>query len=178
MDKCGRVKTLLFADIGVLTPQYILSHPSGLFFATQFAQVAFVVTEKAAFKDMCMEGFVQKSWAFSDHSPGESDALASTADFALVPSPTTSSTAVLLCSTMCAVNPSRTLPMFSDAALREAVDTITTISGALLEAANYNVEVCSFISSLCVCSYLGSLPGSAICLRWKAFGTTGHGRCC
>jgi fatty acid synthase subunit alpha, fungi type len=38
--------------------------PSGLLFATQFAQIALVVTEKAAFEDMRMKGFVQKDCAF------------------------------------------------------------------------------------------------------------------
>ncbi|KJA22981.1 hypothetical protein HYPSUDRAFT_122868, partial [Hypholoma sublateritium FD-334 SS-4] len=41
---------------------------------------------------------------------------------------------------MCAVNPSRISPTFSDGALREVVDSIATISGSLLEIVNYNVE--------------------------------------
>lgn len=53
MDKDGNIKTLpLFADIDVRTQQYTFSHPAGLLFATQFAQIALVVTEKAAFEDM------------------------------------------------------------------------------------------------------------------------------
>jgi len=44
---------------------------------------------------------------------------------------------------MCVVNPSRILPTFSDAALREVVDSIATISGSLLEIVNYNVEASS-----------------------------------
>ena len=68
MDKDGHVKTLpLFADIDVRTPKYTFSHPGGLLFATQFAQIALVVNEKAAFEDLRVKGFVQKDcvcWTF------------------------------------------------------------------------------------------------------------------
>ncbi|KAG1835332.1 acyl transferase domain-containing protein [Suillus subalutaceus] len=51
-------------------------------------QIALVMTEKAAFEDMCAKGFVQKNCAFAGHSLGEYSALASMADvlhiFALV----------------------------------------------------------------------------------------------
>ena len=81
MDKDGHVKTLpLFADIDVRHPKYTFSHPGGLLFATQFAQIALVITEKAAFEDMCVKGFVQKDCAFAGHSLGEYSALASIAD--------------------------------------------------------------------------------------------------
>ncbi len=81
MDRDGNVKTLpLFADIDVRTPKHTFSHPNGLLFATQFAQIALVVTEKAAFEDMCMKGFVQKDRACAGHSLGEYSALASIAD--------------------------------------------------------------------------------------------------
>ena len=42
---------------------------------------------------------------------------------------------------MCAVNPSRISKTFSDAALREVIDTIAICTGSLLEIVNYNVEV-------------------------------------
>ena len=42
---------------------------------------------------------------------------------------------------MCTVNPSRVSKTFSDAALREVVDSIATLTGTLLEIVNYNVEV-------------------------------------
>jgi fatty acid synthase subunit alpha, fungi type len=52
-DKDGNVKTLpLFANIDVRTPKYTFSHPNGLLFATQFTQIALVMMEKAAFKDL------------------------------------------------------------------------------------------------------------------------------
>src|SRR6202042_3766721 len=76
MDKDGNVKTLpLFSDINVHMPKYTFSHPTGLLFATQFAQIALVVTEKAAFEDMRLKGFVQKDCAFAGHSLGEYSAL-------------------------------------------------------------------------------------------------------
>ena len=60
-NKDGHVKTLpLFADIDVRCPKYMFSHPGGLLFATQFAQIALVVTEKAAFEDTRVKGFIQK----------------------------------------------------------------------------------------------------------------------
>ena len=81
MDKDGHVKTLpLFADIDVRRPKYIFSHPGGLLFATQFAQITLVVTEKAVFEDMHVKGFVQKDCAFAGHSLGEYSALALIAD--------------------------------------------------------------------------------------------------
>ena len=51
LDKDGNVRTLpLFTDINVRTQWYTFSHPNGLLFATQFAQIVLVVTEKAAFQ--------------------------------------------------------------------------------------------------------------------------------
>jgi malonyl CoA-acyl carrier protein transacylase len=41
-----------------------------ILFATQFAQIALVVTEKAAFEDMRVKGFVQKDCTFAGHSLG------------------------------------------------------------------------------------------------------------
>ncbi|KAJ7067175.1 fatty acid synthase [Mycena amicta] len=155
MDKDGNVKTLpLFSDIDVRTPKYTFSHPQGLLFATQFAQIALVVTEKAAFEDMRMKGFVQKDCAFAGHSLGEYSALASIADVLHISALVdvvfyrgiTMQRAVERDAhnrsnyAMCAVNPSRISKTFTDAALREVVDTISTLTGSLLEIVNYNVE--------------------------------------
>ena len=161
MDKDGNVKTLpLFADIDVRTPKYTFSHPNGLLFATQFAQIALVVTEKAAFEDLRMKGFVQKDCAFAGHSLGEYSALASIADVL----PISSLVDVVFYRgiimqravernsknqsnyAMYAVNPSRISKTFSDAALREVVESIALHTGTLLEIVNYNVEVCNSTS--------------------------------
>ena len=77
-DKKGNVKTLpLFVDINNQTPRYTFSHPTGLIFATRFAQIALVVIEKAAFDDMRSKGFIQNRSAFAGHSLGEYSAPAS-----------------------------------------------------------------------------------------------------
>lgn len=154
-DKDGAVKTLpLFADIDIRTPRYTFSHPQGLLFATQFAQIALVVTEKAAFEDMRSKGLVQKGCAFAGHSLGEYSALASIADVLPISSLVdvvfyrgiTMQRAVERDEhnrsnyAMCAVNPSRVSGTFSDAALREVVEAISQHTGLLLEIVNFNVE--------------------------------------
>lgn len=48
-DKDGNAKTLpLFGDIDLRTSRYTFSYPTGLLYATQFAQIALVVTEKVS----------------------------------------------------------------------------------------------------------------------------------
>ncbi|KAI0635636.1 fatty acid synthase [Trametes polyzona] len=155
MDKDGNVKTLpLFGDINVRTQRYTFSHPNGLLFATQFAQIALVVTERAAFEDMRSKGLVQKESAFAGHSLGEYSALASIADVLAISSLVdvvfyrgiTMQRAVERDAqnrsnyAMCAVNPSRISKTFNDAALREVVDNIAQKTGCLLEIVNFNVE--------------------------------------
>ncbi|CAL1716945.1 unnamed protein product [Somion occarium] len=155
MDKDGNVKTLpLFGDINNRTQRYTFSHPNGLLFATQFAQIALVVTERAAFEDMRSKGFVQKDSAFAGHSLGEYSALASIADVLPISSLVdvvfyrgiTMQRAVERDAqnrsnyAMCAVNPGRISKTFNDAALREVVDSISQRTGCLLEIVNFNVE--------------------------------------
>lgn len=155
-DKEGNVKTLpLFADIDSRTPRYTFSHPAGLLFATQFAQIALVVTEKAAFEDMRSKGYIQEECAFAGHSLGEYSALASIADVLPISSLVdvvfyrgiTMQRAVERDAqnrsnyAMCAVNPSRISKTFNDAALRGVVEAISQRTSTLLEIVNFNVEV-------------------------------------
>lgn len=182
MDKDGNVKTLpLFADINARTPRYTFSHPNGVLYATQFAQIALVVTEKAAFEDMRSKGLVQNDCAFAGHSLGEYSALASIADVLAISALVdvvfyrgiTMQRAVERDASgrsnyaMCAVNPSRISPTFTDAALREVVDSISSRTDTLLEIVNFNVEVGYriMVSDLTLTSML---TGSAICHRWRA----------
>ncbi|GAA5924777.1 hypothetical protein JCM1841_004145 [Sporobolomyces salmonicolor] len=154
-DKDGNVKTLpLFGDIDLRTSRYTFSSPTGLLYATQFAQIALVVTEKAAFEDMRAKGLVQPSCAFAGHSLGEYSALASIADILPISALVdvvfyrgiTMQRAVERDAQnrssygMIAVNPSRIGKSFGDAALREVVDTIARRGNILIEVVNYNVE--------------------------------------
>ncbi|KAE9385207.1 hypothetical protein BT96DRAFT_1007268 [Gymnopus androsaceus JB14] len=150
--RMGTSKPPLFVDIR--TPKYTFSHPNGLLFAMQFAQIALVVTEKAVFEDMRAKGFVQTDCAFAGHSLGEYSALVSTANVLAISALVD---IVFYCEimmqravkrdsknhsnyAMCAVNPSRISKSFSDAALWEVVESISQLTGTLLEILNYNVE--------------------------------------
>ncbi|GAA5980800.1 hypothetical protein JCM11641_002656 [Rhodosporidiobolus odoratus] len=154
-DADGNVKTLpLFGDIDLRTSRYTFSSPTGLLYATQFAQIALVVTEKAAFEDMRAKGLVQSDCVFAGHSLGEYSALASIADILPISALVdvvfyrgiTMQRAVerdhLNRSSygMVAVNPSRIGKSFGDAALREVVETIARRGNILIEVVNYNVE--------------------------------------
>ncbi|KAE9399788.1 fatty acid synthase [Gymnopus androsaceus JB14] len=115
-DKDGHVKTLpLFADIDIRTPKYTFSHPNGLLFATQ------------------------PTVQFAGHSLGEYSALASIADVLAI-SALVDVRAVERDSenrsnyAMCAVNPSRISKSF------KVVESISQLTGTLLEIVNYNVE--------------------------------------
>ena len=133
LGKEGNVETLpLFADINDRTPSYTFSYPTGLLFATQFAQIALVVTKKAAFEDVRSKGFIQKGSVFAGHSLGGYSAPASIADVLYI------SALVdvvfyrgltMQCAVerdfqnhsnyaMCAVNPFRVPQTLNDAALR------------------------------------------------------------
>jgi fatty acid synthase subunit alpha len=150
------VKTLpLFTDINIRTQRCAFRHPNGLLFAIQFAQIALVVTEKAAFDDMRSKGLIQCNSAFASHSLGEYSALASIADVLLISlvdvvfyRGTTMQSAVERDSqnrsnyAMCAVNPSRISKTFNQVALREFVEIVGHRTDTLLEIVNYNVDVC------------------------------------
>ena len=136
LDKNGSVKTLpLFTDINIRTQRYTFSHPNGLLFITQFAQIALVITEKATFDDMRSKGLIHCNSAFAGHSLGEYSALASIADVLPISSlvDVVFYCGITMQSTvkrdsqnrsnygMCAVNPSRISKTLNEAALREVV---------------------------------------------------------
>jgi malonyl CoA-acyl carrier protein transacylase len=175
-DKNGNIKTLpLFPDIDLRTSRYTFSSPTGLLFATQFAQIALVVTEKAAFEDMRAKGLVQEGAPFAGHSLGEYSALASIAEVL----PISALVDVVFYRgitmqraverdhlnrsnyAMVAINPSRIGKTFTDAALREVVDTVSSRTDTLLQIVNYNVDGQQYVAA-------GELVALQ-CLAWVFF---------
>jgi hypothetical protein len=156
MDKDGNVKMLpLFGDINIHTQRYTFSRPVGLLFATQFTQIALVVTERAAFEDMHSKGFVQKDLAFVGHSLGEYSALTSIADVLAISALTdiifyrsiTMRRAVgrdvhnYSNYAMYTVNSSHISKTCTESALCDVVNNIASQTGCLLEIVNFNIEV-------------------------------------
>ena len=154
VDDNGQIKTLpLFSDIDLYTTSYTFSHPQGLLFATQYTQIALVVTEKAAFDDMKSKGLIDTNAAFAGHSLGEYSALAAIADVLSISSLAdvvffrgiTMQRAVHRDAdgksqyAMMAANPSRVGKTFSESALREIVDAISKQMSTLLQIVNLNV---------------------------------------
>ena len=102
MDKDGHVKTLpLFAHIDVRTSNYTFSHPNGLLFATQFTQIALVVTEKAAFEDMRIRASSRRiALLLATHLENILPWLRSPTFSTSLPSSTSYSTVALLCNVL------------------------------------------------------------------------------
>lgn len=162
IDENGQVKTQpLFGDIDLYTTSYTFSHPQGLLFATQYTQIALVVTEKAAFDDMKAKGLIDQNAPFAGHSLGEYSALASIAD--VLPISALSDVVFFRGITMqravkrdaegksqyamMAVNPSRVGKSFSEPALREIVDQISKQKEVLLQIVNLNVADQQYVTA-------------------------------
>lgn len=154
VDESGQLKNHpLFSDIDLYTTSYTFSHPQGLLFATQYTQIALVVTEKAAFDDMKSRGLIDSNASFAGHSLGEYSALAAIADVLPISSLAdvvffrgiTMQRAVQRDAegksqyAMMAANPSRVGKTFSEEALREIVDQISQQKSILLQIVNLNV---------------------------------------
>lgn len=153
-DDGSLVSEKIFKEIDENTAEYTFRSPNGLLAATQFTQPALTLMEKAAFEDMKSKGLVPAESMFAGHSLGEYSALSSLADVMPIESLVdvvfyrgmTMQVAVPRDALgrsnygMCAVNPTRVGPTFTDSALRFVVDHIGKQTGWLLEIVNYNVE--------------------------------------
>lgn len=151
----------IFKDIDENTKEYTFKSPTGLLAATQFTQPALTLMENAAFEDIKSKGLVPAESMFAGHSLGEYSALSSIAEVMPLESLVdvvfyrgmTMQVAVPRDSLgrsnygMCAVNPSRVGPTFTDSALRYVVDHISKQTGWLLEIVNFNVENQQYVTA-------------------------------
>lgn len=144
----------LFPTITDQCTSYTFTSPSGLLFATQFAQPALTLMEKAAYEDLRANGLASPQSSFAGHSLGEYSALASVGDVLSIETlcdivfyrGLTMQVAVKRDSEgrsqygMVATNPTRVSKTFTDQVLRQLITLIGEISGRLIEIVNYNVE--------------------------------------
>ncbi|KAI0011643.1 sterigmatocystin biosynthesis fatty acid synthase subunit beta [Xylariaceae sp. FL0662B] len=133
---------------------YTFSEARGLLHATQFAQPAIILLEKATLEHLRASGLIQEGAVFAGHSLGEYGALSSMAGFVdfkdmlsigfyrglmmqfAIPRDSDGQTGYA----MMATNPSRVGKHFDDNALRALVRHIAQESGELLEIVNFNIE--------------------------------------
>ncbi|KAI1179922.1 enoyl reductase domain of FAS1 [Nemania sp. FL0916] len=144
----------LIPDLGPDSESYTFSEDRGLLYATQFAQPAIILVERATMEDLRSRGLVQEDARFAGHSLGEHGALSSMAPFLdfkdmlraafyrglmmqfAIPRDADGRTGY----GMMATNPGRVGKHFSVAALKALVKHIAQESGELLEIVNFNVE--------------------------------------
>ncbi|KAF4203473.1 hypothetical protein CNMCM8927_008618 [Aspergillus lentulus] len=151
----GQVTTTpLLPSLTSSARSFTFEEPKGLLYATQFAQPAITVLEKATFEDMRAKGLIQEGAPFAGHSLGEYGALACLGEFIgfqdlmdiafyrgmtmqmAVDRDSDGATDY----SMVAVNPARVNRVFNQSALSLIAATIATKTGELLEIVNYNVE--------------------------------------
>ncbi|SPO24499.1 related to fatty acid synthase, beta and alpha chains [Ustilago trichophora] len=166
-DADGNTVTLpLFPEITSSSQSYTFQSPKGLLFATQFAQIALVLVELSAFRDMKQRGLITPDAAFAGHSLGEYASLAAVASVLEVKSlcdvvfyrglsmqncvqrdPVTGASNYA----MMACNPIRIVgdgnPAFAGQALAEIVDSISKESGRLLQIVNHNVAGQQYVTA-------------------------------
>lgn len=158
----GEIKSeKIFKDIDYSTTSYTFVSPTGLLSSTQFTQPALTLMEKAAYEDIKSKGLVPSEIMFAGHSLGEYSALSSLANVMPIESLVdvvfyrgmTMQVAVPRDDQgrsnygMCAVNPSRVSPTFTDAALRFVVDEVEEKTKWLVQIVNYNVENQQYVAA-------------------------------
>ncbi|KAJ8128474.1 hypothetical protein O1611_g5159 [Lasiodiplodia mahajangana] len=144
----------IIPDLSRESASYTFSEARGLLYATQFAQPAIILVEKATIEHLRSKGLVQEGAMFAGHSLGEYGALASMAPFLdfkdmlraafyrglmmqfAIPRDENGCTGY----GMMATNPSRVGKHFGVDALKALVKRIAHESGELLEIVNLNVE--------------------------------------
>ncbi len=166
-DADGNTVTLpLFPEITSSSQSYTFQSPKGLLFATQFAQIALVLVELSAFRDMTQRGLITPDAAFAGHSLGEYASLAAVASVLEVKSlcdvvfyrglsmqncvqrdPVTgaSNYAMMACNPLRIVGDGN--PAFAGQALAEIVDSISQESGRLLQIVNHNVAGQQYVAA-------------------------------
>ncbi|EIT75554.1 enoyl reductase domain of FAS1 [Aspergillus oryzae 100-8] len=157
-DGSTRLEPIL-RDLTAKSESYTFFDSRGLLYATQFAQPAILLMEKAAFEDMKANGLIQEGAAFAGHSLGEYGVLASLVDFLpfeMMMSVVFYRGLVMQFTmerdsnghtgfSMVAVSPKRVGKYFDEAMLRIVVDLIHRQSGKLLEIVNFNVEAEQYV---------------------------------
>ncbi|KAK8022512.1 hypothetical protein PG993_013279 [Apiospora rasikravindrae] len=145
----------MFPEIHERSASYTHSSPTGLLFATQFAQPALTVMEMAAVRDMQAHGVLDAEGChFAGHSLGEFAALASFTDFM----PFENLLYFVFCRgmtmqsaverdalgrsafAMAAVDPSRVCKDFTEATLCDLVARIQSKTGFFVEVVNLNIR--------------------------------------
>ena len=137
------------------TRSFTFKSPGGLLFATQFAQPALVLVQKAAFDELLAKGLVPNDAVFAGHSLGEYAALASFARVLSVEDlvDTVFKRGMVMQNAvqrnaqgasdyaMIAANPSRVSKSFSPDSLLHLVERLAKcFAPRLLQVVNYNVE--------------------------------------